>query len=209
MRASHRGVHEQHVTFVTLALQEPITEIISAKVLPMIVAKMDVLHERVTLRQVGVGLHSTLHFVYLVTPERVLIGLSARTNGEGAAALQTLLHSIGLASEVVGVPAGTLHLKSDCSLVDEDTVLATRELAASGLLAGFRVLVVPEEERAAANSVRINDVVLVREDCPRTTEMLEKLAASVVPLPVSEIAKIDAGLSCMSLRWFDREAGPR
>jgi dimethylargininase len=145
----------------------------------------------------------------LVTPERVLIGLSARTNGQGAAALQTLLHSIGLASKVVAVPAGTLHLKTDCSLVDEETVLATRELAASGLFAGFRVLVVPQEERGAANSVRINDAVLLREGCPRTTEMLEKHAASVVPLPVSEIAKIDAGLSCMSLRWFDREAGPR
>jgi dimethylargininase len=139
----------------------------------------------------------------LVTPNRVLIGLSARTNAVGAAALQALLHTLGRASEVIGVPSGTLHLKSDCSLVDEETVLATRELAASGLFAGSRVLVVPEEERAAANSLRLNDVLLVRDDCPRTTEMLGK-HASVVPLPVSEIAKIDAGLSCMSLRWFER-----
>jgi dimethylargininase len=146
---------------------------------------------------------------FLVTPDRVLIGLSARTNTEGAAALQALLHSIGLASKVVGVPSGTLHLKTDCSLVDEETVLATRELAASGLFAGLRVLVVPQEERAAANSLRINDVLLVREGCPRTREMLEKHGARVVPLPVFEIAKIDAGLSCMSLRWFERVAGPR
>ena len=144
----------------------------------------------------------------LVTPKRVLIGLSARTNADGAAALQALLHTLGLASEVVDVPSGTLHLKSDCSLVDEETVLATRELAASGLFAGFHVLVVPEEERTAANSLRINDVLLVREDCPRTTEMLEKRADRVVPLPVSEIAKIDAGLSCLSLRWLERAENP-
>ena len=62
----------------------------------------------------------------LVTPNRVLIGLSARTNEAGAADLQKLLHSIGLASQVVHVPRGTLHLKTDCSLVDEETVLATK-----------------------------------------------------------------------------------
>jgi len=27
-----------------------------------------------------------------------------------------------------------------------------------------------------------------------------------VPLPVTEIGRIDAGLSCMSLRWFDHGA---
>ena len=68
----------------------------------------------------------------LVTPDRVLIGLSARTNQTGAVALQGLLDSIGRPSEVVGTPRGTLHLKSDCSLIDEQTVLATQELADSG-----------------------------------------------------------------------------
>jgi dimethylargininase len=34
--------------------------------------------------------------------------------------------------------------------------------------------------------------------------MLVTHGLQVLPLPVSEIGKIDAGLSCMSLRWFDR-----
>ena len=130
----------------------------------------------------------------LVTPDRVLIGLSARTNEAGAAALQGLLESIGLDSEVVNVPRGTLHLKTDCSLVDEETVLATEVLANSGVLEGFRTLVVPDEERSAANALRVNDVVFVRAGCPRTLEMLTQHGVKVLPLPVSEIAKIDAGL---------------
>jgi len=142
----------------------------------------------------------------LVTPRGVLIGLSARTNEAGAVALQDLLRSIGLASDIVQVPGGTLHLKTDCSLIDEETILATKQLAASGLLAGFRVLVLPEEERAAANALRVNDVLFIRSGCPRTQEMLERHGAKVSSLPVSEIAKIDAGLSCMSLRWFDPPA---
>jgi dimethylargininase len=140
----------------------------------------------------------------LVTPDCVLIGLSARTNESGAADLQKLLHSIGLASRVVHVPPGTLHLKTDCSLVDEETVLAAEGLAKSGVLDGLRILVVPGEERSATNALRIIDVVFVRADCPRPQEMLLTHGLKVLPLPVSEISKIDAGLSCMSLRWFDR-----
>ena len=139
----------------------------------------------------------------LVTPDRVLIGLSARTNTVGAAALQGLLDSIGRPSKVVETPRGTLHLKSDCALIDEETVLATRELADSGVLEGYRKLVLPEDERSAANALRVNGVVFVRAGCPRTLDLLSKHGATVVPLQVSEIAKIDAGLSCMSLRWFD------
>jgi dimethylargininase len=142
----------------------------------------------------------------LVTPDRVLIGLSARTDGTGAAALQGLLGSIGLDSRVLPIPRGTLHLKTDCSLIDEETVLATAELAKSGAFQGLRILVVPPEERAAANALRVNDVVLLRSGCPRTQEMLVKHGLAVVALGVSEIAKIDAGLSCMSLRWFDQSS---
>jgi len=108
---------------------------------------------------------------------------------------------------VVQVPRGTLHLKTDCSVIDEETVLATEGLAKSGVLEGFRILVVPEDERNATNALRVNDVVLIRAGCPRTQDMLVAHGLKVLPLPVSEIGKIDAGLSCMSLRWFDRLAG--
>ncbi len=140
----------------------------------------------------------------LVTPDRVLIGLSPRTNEAGAADLQALLASIGLDSNVVQVPRGTLHLKTDCSLLDEETVLATETLANSGILDGFRILVVSADERHATNAIRVNDVVFIRAGCPRTLDMLSAHGLKVLPLPASEIAKIDAGLSCMSLRWFDR-----
>jgi dimethylargininase len=139
----------------------------------------------------------------LVTPRRVFIGLSARTDRTGALALGTLLASIGRDSAVVEVPAGTLHLKSDCSLIDEETVLATRELAASGVLTGLRTLLVPDDERVAANGLRINGVMLAHAGCPRTLDLLAGHGLDVVALPASEIGKLDAGLSCMSLRWFE------
>jgi len=139
----------------------------------------------------------------LMTSKGAFIGLSARTDAVGAKALQALFDQLGIASKVVDTPRGTLHLKSDCSLVDEETVLATDGLAGSGLFDGFRMLVVPREERAAANAIRVNHVVLARAGCPRTLDLLATHGLTVVALPVSEVAKIDAGLSCMSLRWFD------
>jgi dimethylargininase len=143
----------------------------------------------------------------LVTPGRVFIGLSARTNAAGAASLQQILNSIGMKAVVVSVPSGTLHLKTDCALLDEETILATPELAGSGLLGEYRVLVAPAGERHACNALRVNDVVFVRAGCPRTAEVLAARGLDVVTLPVDEVAKIDAGLSCMSLRWFDQRAG--
>lgn len=138
----------------------------------------------------------------LVTPAGVLIGLSARTDESGAHALQGLLASLGMASQVVRTPRGTLHLKSDCSLVDEQTVLVTANLAQSGMFGDFRQLVVPVEEPTAANALRVNERILVRAECPRTAELLARHGLNIVPLPTAQIALIDAGLSCMSLRWL-------
>ncbi len=137
----------------------------------------------------------------LVTPGGVMIGLSARTDRAGAAALVACLAELDRKGEIVETPAGVLHFKTDCSLLDEESVLSTRRLARSGVFDGFRQVVVPEGEEAAANALRINDVVMVASDFPRTIEMLDQLGYQVVPIATSQIGRIDAGLSCMSLRW--------
>jgi dimethylargininase len=139
----------------------------------------------------------------LVMPGLVLIGLSSRTDEAGAAGLRTLLASLGFASRVVRAPPGVLHLKSDCALVDEHTVLVTGSLSRSGMFDGWQQLVVPAEEPAGANVLRLNETVLVRAECPRTADLLDRHGLRVVALPTAQIARIDAGLSCMSLRWLD------
>ena len=137
----------------------------------------------------------------LVTPSRVLIGQSARTNAEGAKALIALMADIGLNGVAVATPPDVLHFKSDCALLDEETVLSTARLASSGAFAGVRVVLAPAGEEGAANAVRVNDRVLISEGYPRTAELLATLGFRTVALEGREIAKIDAGLSCMSLRW--------
>ncbi|MBD9651159.1 dimethylarginine dimethylaminohydrolase family protein [Ensifer sp. 2YAB10] len=138
----------------------------------------------------------------LTTRESVMIGLSARTNKVGAEALQACLTKLGRKSEIVATPEGVLHFKTDCSLLDDETVLSTARLAKSGAFERFKQVIIPEGEEPAANALRVNDVVMVGSDFPRTIEMLDKLGYKVVPMKTTEIGKIDAGLSCMSLRWF-------
>jgi len=140
----------------------------------------------------------------LVTPKSVLIGLSQRTDSAGATGLVECLKILGLHGEIVHTPKGVLHFKTECSLVDEETVLVTRRMAQTGLFDGFRIIQIPDGEEPAANTVRINGSVLVGSRYRRTIEILTQNGYSTVPVKTTEIEKIDAGLSCMSLRWFRR-----
>jgi dimethylargininase len=137
----------------------------------------------------------------LLTPDKVMIGLSERTDLPGAEALVKCLSALGRKGEIVQTPADVLHFKTDCSLLDDETVFTTRRLAASGVFDGFNTFFVPDGEEAAANALRVNDVVMVGADFPKSIELLDKLGYKTVPIPTTEIGKIDAGLSCMSLRW--------
>lgn len=138
----------------------------------------------------------------LVTPGAVKIGLSARTDLAGANGLKEQLQKLGLKGEIVHTPKGVLHFKTACSLLDEETILVTRHMSGSGLFDGFRNMILPEGEEPAANALRINETVLISAKYKRTIDMLDKAGYSVVPIHTEEIEKIDAGLSCMSLRWF-------
>ena len=137
----------------------------------------------------------------LRTPAKIIIGISERTNQDGASSLLDCLASLGLKGEIVQTPSDVLHFKTDCSLLDDETVFTTRRLGLSGIFAGFKTVFVPEGEDAAANALRVNDVVMIGAGFPRSIDLLDGLGYKLLPLATREIGKIDAGLSCMSLRW--------
>ena len=134
-------------------------------------------------------------------PTKIMIGLSSRTNKEGANALLKSLASLGLEGEIVQTPPNVLHFKTDCSLLDDETVFTTRRLGGSGIFNDFKTIFVPDGEDAAANALRVNDVVMIGADFTQSIDLLDSLGYKVVALATTEIGKIDAGLSCMSLRW--------
>lgn len=137
----------------------------------------------------------------LAMGERVYIGLSGRTDGTGAEALRRVLAELDLSAEVVETPPEVLHLKTGCTQLDEETLLVLPELAGHPLFAAYRQIVVPEGERGGSNVLRLADRVLASKRFPRLLERLNAEGYRVVALDTAEIAKIDAGLTCMSLRW--------
>ncbi|GAA0320458.1 dimethylarginine dimethylaminohydrolase family protein [Sphingomonas oligophenolica] len=137
----------------------------------------------------------------MVTPDLVMIGLSARTSEAGARSLANLLEQLGHTAQIVQPPRGALHLKTAATLIDEETILTTAEGRSSGLFSRFRQIVVDPGEEAAANALRINDSLLLSANAPRTADRLDSLGYRLALLDTTHINRIDAGLSCMSLRW--------
>ena len=137
----------------------------------------------------------------LTTGREVLVGLSERTTLAGVEELSKALAPWGYSVRGVETPAGVLHFKTESSLLDDTTILATRQLADSGAFEGYTVVEVQPGEEAAANSIRVNDVVFMPQGFPGTVARVRGAGFSVVELPNSECHKIDGGLSCLSLRF--------
>lgn len=133
--------------------------------------------------------------------DRVVVGLSARTDRAGAEELAGLLAELGHRAVIAETPPGVLHFKTGCGLIDDGTILAVPALADCPEFDGLEVALTPPGEEPAANILRVRDTVLVGDRWAATHALLAARGLEIRPLPTDQIAHIDAGLSCMSLRW--------
>lgn len=137
----------------------------------------------------------------LTTETEILVGRSARTNAAGVAELTRLVADWGYTVREVFTPPGVLHFKTDCSLLGAETILSTKRLADSGCFDGYKVIHVAEGEEACANSIRFNDLVIMPAGFAKTRATLEQAGYNVREIGNSECAKLDGGMSCLSLRF--------
>jgi dimethylargininase len=131
------------------------------------------------------------------------IGVSQRTNAEGAAQLAAWLTGRGFGSSVIDVRKlpGMLHLKTGLSWLGGRRLLAVEEIAGHEALSGWEVVEVPKGEEYAANCIRVNDAVLVAQGFRETAALVRGLGHDVAAIDMSEYRKMDGGLSCLSVRW--------
>lgn len=137
----------------------------------------------------------------LTTEREILVGTSERTNARGIEELRGLVARWGYKLREVQTPEGVLHFKTDCSLLDNETILSTERLAASGCFEGYRVIHTAQGEEACANAIRFNDLVLMPDGFPKTEEILREAGYDLRKIGNSEAAKLDGGMSCLSLRF--------
>jgi dimethylargininase len=135
--------------------------------------------------------------------DHFFLGLSLRTNEEGARQLAAHLASVGYRSTVVDVRgmSSILHLKSGVSYIGNNTLVVMEEMADWEAFAGYELIRVVSEDSYAANCVRVNDRVLVAAGYPRLTAELTVRGFNPLELDMSEFRKMDGGLSCLSLRF--------
>jgi dimethylargininase len=139
---------------------------------------------------------------------QVFVGLSQRTNREGFSQLRDILGGYDYQVQPVEV-RGSLHLKSACSQIGNDTILVNRSLLDVKPLRGLKLIDVPDEEPAGANALLIKDVVIISVSFPRTRTLLERRDFRARTIDLSELQKAEAGVTCSSLIFNDKSASGR
>lgn len=134
---------------------------------------------------------------------RFFIGLSHRTNEEGARQLEAFLSARGRPCTIIDVRAipGLLHLKSGMAAVAEGTLVVTEALARHPAFSEYNLIVTVPEEAYSANCLRLNEHVLVAAGSPKLAAELRGAGLATIELDMSEYRKMDGGLSCLSLRY--------
>lgn len=136
----------------------------------------------------------------LMVENHFFIGISDRTNQQGAAQLAGFLAEAGHTSEFIPVASG-LHLKSSVNYVGRSTLLLTQSLADHPAWMGYNKILLDPDEEYAANTLWVNDTLLTPRGFPKTLSKLSRLGMNIIELDVSEVQKMDGGLTCMSLRF--------
>jgi dimethylargininase len=136
----------------------------------------------------------------LMVGRHFFIGLSDRTNPQGARQLGDAVSGFGCTWTPVPVAAG-LHFKSSVNAVSADTLLLTRSFADHPALAGFHRIVISTHEEYAGNTLLVNGRLIMPAGFPDTRQKLEALGKPIIELDISEFRKMDGGLTCLSLRF--------
>jgi len=135
--------------------------------------------------------------------EHFFIGLSLRTNEQGAQQLAGFLESFGYSSSLIDIRgvSNILHLKSGIAYLGGRRLVVVDALKSVREFSGYDLIGLDSGEAYAANCLVINDKVLIADGFPATKRALEHMGYQIIVLDMSEFQKMDGGLSCLSLRF--------
>jgi dimethylargininase len=131
----------------------------------------------------------------LDTKEKLLVGLSTRTNQEAADAL----------SKIAGKPAVSvpvlrgLHLKTRLTSLGGNLLVVDSSSIDVAALDGFRFIETGEADNYAANCLAIGETVLMPAGFPKVAKNIRKEGLRTVELEMSEFEKAEGGPTCLSI----------
>lgn len=134
------------------------------------------------------------------TDNKFFIGLSGRTNLQGISQFSDIVKQYKF--ETFSIPVcNILHFKTGVNYLGDNNLLLQKEFCSKEDLESFNHIIIDTDEEYAANSLRINDYVLVPKGFPKTLAKINKLGYQTIEVDLSEYQKMDGGLSCLSLRF--------
>lgn len=129
---------------------------------------------------------------------RVFVGLSRRTNAEAVEQLGRLLAPYEY--QVTGVTVhGALHLKSACTYVGDETLLANTDWVDTKPFSRLDILRVDDAEAWGASVLFTGAEIVMPTGFPRTAKMLDGRAYPVHEVDLTEIRKAEGGPTCLSI----------
>ena len=128
----------------------------------------------------------------------LFVGQSCRTNAAGIAVFAAIAGRYGYRIAAVPVRA-CLHLKTACTALPDGRLLTNPAWIDVSALAGHELTHVPDEEPWGANTVLVRDKMLLAAAHVQTAELIRRLGFAVQPINLSEFAKAEGGVTCLSL----------
>ena len=139
----------------------------------------------------------------VVSGRDLYVGQSPRTNAEALPALRRIVGPYGYS--VTGVPVhGCLHLKTACTALPEGRFLVNADWIDASVLRGE---LVPVDEAWSGDVLVIGRQAIASDAFPRTARRLERAGLDVIGVDVSEFAKAEGGVTCLSLVFATQSLG--
>jgi dimethylargininase len=128
-------------------------------------------------------------------PKGLVSGLSQRTNESG---VRQAMEWLEVNVDTI-VDPDIVHLKSYVTYLGKNTAICTKRFMNHPALRGLQLLVVPDEEGYAANTLAIGDTVLMSSRRARAQKMVRDSGFDVISLDTSEFEKCEGALTCLSI----------
>lgn len=136
----------------------------------------------------------------LQAEDHFYIGISERTNEEGARQLKEIMESEGYQATIIPLKE-FFHLKTGIAYLGNNHMVVAGEFVDHPAFASYDKIVIGKEDEYSANCIRMNDFVIIPAGYPETKRKIEEAGYETIELEMSEVQKHDGGLSCLSLRF--------
>lgn len=125
----------------------------------------------------------------------LIFGITERTNSEG---IKQTSEWLDVTIKTIEDPR-IIHLKSHVTYIGNATVIVSERFNKHPQLIDFEKIVVPKAEAYAANTLTINNTVLMSSNHPTTLNLVKRAGFETIALDMSEFEKCEGALTCLSI----------